>query len=222
MASRVDINNGVISGSWAGKDCIPFGLISCPGWYKPITRLSNKLTSLNRQLPPPGCRQKIINIRPSSEGFVFDISVRFSGSPSPQYSADLSAAISAARRSCARLCRVCGAPARHVLGESLCPSHASGSRLIESHFDKRKIRRAGVLLARSFGAKITHRVEFHGPGSNRLKAYSIDGILMARLVEARPGSRLQILDASSGVIRQLNADEFMIELPIKLWTDEGL
>lgn len=222
MSSRIDIAGGVTSGSWAGKGCFPFGLISCPGWHKPLTRLSNKLASLNRQFSRSGCRYKIINIRPSKEGLIFDASVKIEGRQTRESSAALSSAIRAAKRSCARICRVCGAPAVHINGESLCPADAPDQLRIETYFDKRKIRRSGILLARRFGARITHVVKFQAPGNIWLNAYSIDGIMMARLIEARPGSRMQILDSSSSIIHQLELDEFMIELPIKLWTNERL
>lgn len=222
MTSRIDIKHGVVSGAWSGKDCLPFGLISCPGWVKPIQRLSNKLASINRHYCRHGCMYKLVNIRPSSEGLVFDASVKIIGRPTHESRMAFSFAMRLARASCARMCQVCGRPSRHVLGLSVCCDHAPQQVRIETYFDKRKIRRSGILLAARFGANITHGVKCKTPGGNLLGVYCIDGTLMARILDARPGSRSQLIASARGVINQISADEYFIECSTKDWISDRI
>lgn len=211
MKSRMDILNGCSMGAWSGSGTFPFGLISCPGWIKPVRRLSTKISSINRHYSRQGCRFQIVNIRPSNEGLVFDASFKIIGSPCPSASDAFRQAVEQARRSCGRLCPVCGARSLSVSGQSCCFRHASSMIRIETHFDKRKIRRSGVLLARRIGARITGNLNCEFFPRKRIRTFVIDGINMARVIDIPPGARNQIIDCATGVTHQESDDEWFIE-----------
>jgi hypothetical protein len=211
MASRIDVSGGVKMGAWTGYGSYPFGLISCPGWIKPISRLSIKLASLNRHHCRRGCAAKIINIRPSRDHFVFDLSIKNFGIPSPLFLSSLHAAIAHARRDCARMCAICGMPARPVFGLSLCYSHAPESLKIETSFDKRKIRRSVFLLARTIGARITGVVTCHLNKPEKFRVFDVNGADMVMVMDAPCGSRLQLIDSVCAIIHEPLKGEFLLE-----------
>lgn len=220
MPSRIDIKDGYTKGAWSGSAALPFGLIGCPGWIRPIRQLSNKLASLNRYWSRHGCMAKLVHIRPGSDGEYVTYSLRRYGILTKPFEASLVRALAKARASCLRTCIVCGRPAVAVSGYVCCPAHAPSHVRLETHFDKRKIRRAGVALRRQIGARITGEVIYSEPYRMAFPEYEESGCSMVRVMDAPPGARKQILDVSRGLKFRVLADEWMIEVSDSLVLEE--
>lgn len=207
---RRDLHHKAMDYAWAGSGSIPFGMFDCPGWIKPITRLTVAIAAINRSACRHGSTYKIINIRPFGYGGYFLCSASASG---PLSHALAARHVERARRICSRLCQECGKPARPLYGGVWCHAHAPSHSRIESIFDARRIKRHGIGLAKHIGARITGKMIYSLPGSLKFRMLiEPSGQPFVRLLDAPAGSRGQVLETANGIKYEAMPGEWIIEV----------
>jgi hypothetical protein len=221
IAVREDIFGFTQSQAWAGRGSIPFGLFSCPGWRKPLIRLSNVFSASARRAYSTGLKASIVNVRPHSEGSSCVVVLRFY----PDDWADLDALginersrlYAITRRIIARcrsLCQICASPAADVLaGGVYCRSHAPRKFAGEVIFDKRVVRRMRRRWMNHAQATMTKYV-WRGAGVSQ-PLYVVAGVYVIRIADALPGARQQVFEAflDQGCFPVDMAGEWVFKLP---------
>lgn len=207
--------------AWAGKGSVPFGMFSCPGWRKPLTRLSDVFSASARRAYATGIKGTIVNVRSHSGGYSGAITLRFQppgwhqlGAPGKAERLRLCKAASDTMIRCRTLCQVCSAPASDVLsGGVYCRNHAPQQFAFEVVQDKRllrRLRRRWMNLAHATMTKCVWR----GSGVSQ-PLYAVDGVYVMRIADALPGGRQQIFEAfiDQGRLPVELAGEWVFKIP---------